>query len=211
MPRKQILPRQSSDEHRRKVCFIHNTRIGLAGLLIMATVSAILSNKMILTMTNREIQTTLWSPTKHTDRYRHRSRIVYMHALDEHEHLRNKRPSVRTTTTLLDVAALQNTNDDNDYTDDTTRLYGTGDSSDLSTMERRIWPRHELDSHCVPMHQWQTTMFPTCNDMHALGVADTLVEANLSLLSNRGFWRHAWRYHKENVNENTTTVLKTFK
>jgi hypothetical protein len=99
--------------------------------------------------------------------------------------------------------------DDDDNDDDVTRLYPTVDSQDTS-MERRIWPKHELDPHCEPMADWQTTFYPICNELHGTDMTESLVDDDLELLSSKGFWRHAWQMDDE-ANQNVTTVLKTFK
>jgi hypothetical protein len=98
---------------------------------------------------------------------------------------------------------------DDDSDDDVTRFYPTVDSQDTS-MERRIWPKHELDPHCEPMADWQTTFYPICNELHGTDMTDSLVDDDLQLLSSKGFWRHAWQMDGE-ANQNVTTVLKTFK
>jgi len=117
---------------------------------------------------------------------------------------------------------------------DQTRLYGgnTGlDSNDFVGMERRRWPLHEDDpDHCHPMHSWQSMSFPVCNTIHEqepLGVA--LSSAKMSLLSSKGFWRHAWKQQESQsswpvdtngtlhegmtntVTETKTSVWRTFK
>jgi hypothetical protein len=100
-------------------------------------------------------------------------------------------------------------NADGDWDNDATRLYPVMDSQDTS-MERRIWPTHELDPHCEPMADWQTTFYPVCNEMHATNMADSFIHDDLQLLSKKGFWRHAWQMDKE-AKQNITTVLKTLK
>lgn len=100
---------------------------------------------------------------------------------------------------------------------DETRYYHIGDSRDFPKMERRHWPVHDFDPHCVPSAKWQSTFYPVCNDIHAeTDVRQALIDADLSLLSSKGFWRHAWRHQvgRENgtkTNQTSTTVWKTFK
>jgi hypothetical protein len=110
--------------------------------------------------------------------------------------------------------ARNNTNRDDDDVDednDVTRFYPTVDSQDTS-MERRIWPQHELDLHCEPMADWQTTFYPVCNELHATAsMTDSFIRDDLQLLSSKGFWRHAWQMDHEKANHNITTVLKTLK
>lgn len=101
---------------------------------------------------------------------------------------------------------------------DLTRYYPVGSSKDFPKMERRRWPRHEFDPNCVPSAEWQSSFYPVCNDIHATAdLRDALISGSLSLLSNKGFWRHAWRFDqlqtnatKDTVSEETT-VWKTFK
>ena len=94
---------------------------------------------------------------------------------------------------------------------DDTRFYPVGNSKDdFRSMERRRWPRHEWDPHCEPSAKWQSHFHPVCNDIHAVAdLQQALVTEQLSLLSSKGFWRHAWHHAKENTTE--TTVWKTFK
>jgi hypothetical protein len=100
---------------------------------------------------------------------------------------------------------------------DVTRYYSIGDSKDFPGMERRQWPRHEFDPHCEPSAKWQSTFHPVCNEIHAgADLRQTLVDKDLSLLSSKGFWRHAWRHQVGGLNATTTvpsstTVWKTFK
>lgn len=106
--------------------------------------------------------------------------------------------------------------DDDD--DDVTRYYPVGDSrDDFPEMERRLWPQHEFDPHCKPSAKWQSTFYPVCNEIHAVAdLRQGLVDDDLSLLSSKGFWRHAWRHQLGGVNASSTdplatTVWKTFK
>lgn len=102
---------------------------------------------------------------------------------------------------------------------DLTRLYPLTDSKDLPKMERRQWPTHDFDPHCVPCAKWQSSFYPVCNDVHAgLDIRHAFVDQDLSLLSNKGFWRNAWKYDvKPSVNStafrgsNMASVWKTFK
>lgn len=101
---------------------------------------------------------------------------------------------------------------------DMTTLYDRGDSNDFPDMERRLWPGHEFDPDCEPMARWQSEFHPVCNDIHAVAdLKSSLVNGDVSLLSNRGFWRHAWRHQAGGVNATlrddppATTVWKTFK
>jgi hypothetical protein len=109
--------------------------------------------------------------------------------------------------------------------DDWTRFYPEGDSNDFPTMERRLWPKHEFDPHCIPMAKWQSEFYPVCNDIHAnANLREAILSGQLSLLSNKGFWRHAWRFTSQPTKtlvDNVTasappptpevTVWKTFK
>jgi len=107
---------------------------------------------------------------------------------------------------------------------DQTRWYAHGDSSDFRGMERRQWPEHPFQKKCVPMHKWQSTQFPSCNKIHEeMDWTHNLIHEQLSLLSSKGFWRHAWKYDEDGRNNtnssaatnrtttNSITVWKTFK
>lgn len=92
---------------------------------------------------------------------------------------------------------------------DPTRLYPVGNSEDFPTMERRLWPEHEFDRHCQPSAQWQSTFHPVCNDIHTVvNLHQGLIQQDVTLLSGKGFWRHAWKHEEASHN---TTVWKTFK
>lgn len=73
--------------------------------------------------------------------------------------------------------------------------YGTeASSNDFPTKERRIFPQHEYDPHCEPIDpSWQSTSFPTCNNVHEDSITEALVDETQNLLSSKGFWRHAWK------------------
>jgi hypothetical protein len=114
-------------------------------------------------------------------------------------------------------ARVANSAGDDDEIEDVTRYYPDGDSGDYPEMERRMWPQHEFDPHCKPSAKWQSTFHPVCNEIHAVAdLRQGLVDEDLSLLSSKGFWRHAWRHQLGGVNASTTdpsatTVWKTFK
>jgi len=95
-----------------------------------------------------------------------------------------------------------------DHTDNT-QFYGILDSNDerLSKMEIR---EPYSDGECVPMQDWQTTFYPSCNGMHEIAV-ESLGEDNgnsVNLFGTKGFWRNAW---KVDVEHSETMVLKTLK
>jgi hypothetical protein len=100
---------------------------------------------------------------------------------------------------------------------DRTRFYPVGDSQDdFPDMERRQWPNHEFDpQHCHPAAAWQSNFYPVCNDIHAVAdLGQSLIDEDLVLLSNRGFWRQAWKHHPNSSNAQfaeSATVWKTFK
>jgi hypothetical protein len=113
---------------------------------------------------------------------------------------------------------------DEEYDDkndnDPTRLYDQSDSADLPTLERPKWPNHEFDPHCLPAASWQTSFHPTCNEIHSnADMKQVLIDGEFSLLSRKGYWRHAWLHHKEYVSKDRSqyathsskTVWKTLK
>jgi hypothetical protein len=59
-------------------------------------------------------------------------------------------------------------------------------------MKNRIFPQHENDDQCVPMADWQSTFYPTCNEFHAFDAPEALLERDLWMISVKGYWRHAW-------------------
>jgi hypothetical protein len=128
-----------------------------------------------------------------------------------HSHSHTSSSSIRVYYPMKLLPPAFRNNDTNAHDDDdVTRFYPTVDSQDTS-MERRIWPQHELDPHCEPMADWQTTFYPICNELHGTDMTDSLVDDDLQLLSSKGFWRHAWQMDDEANQNITTVVLKTFK
>lgn len=100
---------------------------------------------------------------------------------------------------------------------DPTQSYHFLDSQDLPDMERRIFPAHDLqDDRCIPSSKWQSMVFPTCNNVHALDLQASVTHHQQAfVLSNRGFWRTAWEYVEDTTLQNddhqSSLVLKTFK
>jgi hypothetical protein len=71
---------------------------------------------------------------------------------------------------------------------------------------RKPEPHFELDKHCEPIADWQTTFYPNCNEFHAIFLGDVLVEDQARMLG-RGHWRRAWELI-EPVTD-TSAVFKT--
>jgi len=103
---------------------------------------------------------------------------------------------------------------------DVTQLYDKRSSDDEAlkdTMEMKYFPRHETRGDaCVPMSPWQSMSFPTCNNLHEMGLVSSLEDTSLRLLSSSGSWRDAWRFkawvpfnEKHNILDNV--ILKTIK
>jgi hypothetical protein len=100
---------------------------------------------------------------------------------------------------------------------DPTQLYPVLDSSDerAKTMERR--PPLE-EGECVPMQEWQTTYYPSCNQLHesvdvgSAGVPKEKSGSEFWLFGTKGYWRNAWRVKLSGPQNRTDTlVLKTIK
>ena len=75
----------------------------------------------------------------------------------------------------------ENANADNTASHDETRLLAS---------ETAAW---EPDHECVPMEEWQTTFKPTCNSLHEMDMPFLVNKEAYSLVSNKGFWRNAWK------------------
>ena len=86
-----------------------------------------------------------------------------------------------------DVKQL-NPGDENDSNADNTA--SSQDVTHLLTSETAAW---EPDQECVPMSDWQTTFKPTCNSLHEMDMPFLLNKEAYSLVSNKGFWRNAWK------------------
>ena len=83
--------------------------------------------------------------------------------------------------------------DDDDAFHDPTMIYDQSDSSDLPTMERKKWPDHDFDPNCKPSASWQSTFYPTCNEIHSnADMRQVMIDEEFTLLSSKGYWRHAW-------------------
>lgn len=94
--------------------------------------------------------------------------------------------------------------------EDQTMYYGQEDSStDFVGMEQRLWPNHEVDPHCEPMYDWQSTFYPVCNEVHGWSLQQELVDERMGILSSKGFWRDAWIQSEAlNITTNTTTKIR---
>jgi serine/threonine protein kinase len=91
-------------------------------------------------------------------------------------------------------------------------------ASNLETAEDAAAPTDELGlEKCVPMSDWQTASFPTCNTFHEIdlplssadnahGKTTTQSQEQLTVLG-EGWFRTAWRLEQSGV----TTVLKTLR
>lgn len=75
----------------------------------------------------------------------------------------------------------------------------------------------QKEGECVPMNEWQTKSYPTCNKIHEI---DLLMESHLFGVN--GFWRNAWKVENASSKCNDsvkakvrqrkeTVVLKTLK
>jgi Protein kinase domain len=94
---------------------------------------------------------------------------------------------------------------------DQTRFYHVADSKDMPGMERRRWPKHDFDPSCVPMAQWQSSFYPVCNIVHAENdMRQSFIDDTFYLLSNKGYWRSAWKYAAGGESANTTNASSTF-
>jgi hypothetical protein len=106
---------------------------------------------------------------------------------------------------------------------DITQTYPYTDSSDFEgIMERRIFPQHDHDDKCVPMSDWQSTFYPTCNEFHAFDAPEALVDRDLWMISDKGYWRYAWEVVEnrmkqwtdkswEKYSHDSSIVLRTLK
>ncbi|KAL3762177.1 hypothetical protein ACHAWU_000641 [Discostella pseudostelligera] len=78
---------------------------------------------------------------------------------------------------------------------DVTQLYDRKDDDEIAdSVEMKYFPMHETNEDCVPMSPWQTYSFPTCNNLHEMGLEPSLHDNTLKLLSTGGSWRDAWTY-----------------
>jgi serine/threonine protein kinase len=106
---------------------------------------------------------------------------------------------------------------------DVTQSYPYTDSTDYEgIMERRMFPQHDHDDECVPMADWQSTFYPTCNEFHAVDAPEALLDRNLWMISNNGYWRYAWEVMENKTKQwtddswdeyshDSSIVLRTFK
>lgn len=101
------------------------------------------------------------------------------------------------------------------WMEDFTRFYPQIDSADEDYhIERKQWPQHDFDpENCRPMHKWQSTSFPVCNTIHEKDILSSMVENSFQSITQKGFWRHAWRSMETGLVQGETykTVWKTLK
>jgi hypothetical protein len=81
-----------------------------------------------------------------------------------------------------------------------------------STADTAAW---DPDQECIPMADWQTTFHPSCNSVHEMDMPYLLTKEAYSLVSEKGFWRNAWKVDM-NVAENgmspvSNIVIKSLK
>lgn len=97
---------------------------------------------------------------------------------------------------------------------DPSQLYQLLDSSDeadydvMKHMEMRP-PSQEGD--CVPMQEWQTKYYPTCNSFHEMFMPDDRIW-NATLVGTKGYFRVAWKVERYRPFPSMEAiVLKTLK
>ena len=91
---------------------------------------------------------------------------------------------------------------------DETQLYPLMDSSD-SAIKRFIKLREpHVQGECIPMKDWQTTFYPTCNFQHEFHLLDT----EAVFLGENSYWRDGWKIDNSILGDSVETVaLKTLK
>jgi serine/threonine protein kinase len=106
---------------------------------------------------------------------------------------------------------------------DVTQSYPYADSTDYEgIMEHRIFPQHDHDDKCVPMADWQSIFYPTCNEFHAFDTTAAFSDRDFWMISNKGYWRHAWEIVENRTKQwtndlwdeyshDSSIVLRTFK
>lgn len=71
------------------------------------------------------------------------------------------------------------------------------DNNDLlssSTSRSAAW---DPEQECIPMADWQTTFHPSCNSIHEMDMPHLLNQEAYSLVSNKGYWRNAWKINMD--------------
>jgi len=96
----------------------------------------------------------------------------------------------------------------------------SGDENTSSREDKVLSPTTETaawdpDQECIPMADWQTTFNPSCNSVHEMDMPFLLNKEAYSLVSEKGFWRNAWKVDM-NVAENgmspvSNIVIKSLK
>lgn len=94
---------------------------------------------------------------------------------------------------------------------DNTQLYHIRDSSDIAIQETMELRDPYVQGECIPMKEWQTTFYPTCNLLHEFN----LQEKDTILFGTKGYWRDAWKLERHLLpsshSEAEKVVLKTLK
>jgi hypothetical protein len=82
---------------------------------------------------------------------------------------------------------------------DVTQVYDDVDSEDYEDVMEKA------EAHCRPSYY---EIHPTCNDVHILDLARDMLPSNrTSILSIKGYWRHAWEFEEQK----TALIFKTFR
>lgn len=94
---------------------------------------------------------------------------------------------------------------------DNTQLYHIMDSSDIAIQETMELRDPYVEGECIPMKEWQTTFYPTCNVQHEFNLQET----DTVLFGTKGYWRDAWKLERKVLgsshDEIEKVVLKTLK
>lgn len=84
--------------------------------------------------------------------------------------------------------------------------YDLGSLYKLMTRGRPSWSLPTNTTFCVPMESWQTTSFPTCNNIHEISLENDTEEQ--ARLLGTGGWRGTW---KVDNTRGETVAFKTLK
>lgn len=85
---------------------------------------------------------------------------------------------------------------------DKTQLYPIMDSSDSAIKRYMKLREPHVQGECIPMKDWQTAFYPTCNFQHEFYLLDT----EAVFLGENSYWRDGWKIENSIFGDSVETV-----
>jgi len=80
------------------------------------------------------------------------------------------------------------------------------ETSEISSRPRNV--RMHVGEHCIPAASWQTTSYPTCNNVHEVDM--TMQKDGMDYLG-KGHYRDGWKINHFNFNSSEEVAFKTLR